>query len=108
MPRRSGSVVRWATDQLTAWWEGQWTGASGPRTPPGVALFAPGGTYQDPLTTKTSDVASVYATTRATFPDWTLRGVLSPIVTRDASQGVGRGARLSQIRWDTPWIVAIP
>jgi SnoaL-like domain len=34
------------------------------------ALFAPGGTYQDPVTGKTADLASVYAVTRASFPDW--------------------------------------
>jgi limonene-1,2-epoxide hydrolase len=35
-----------------------------------VALFAPGGTYQDPVTACTTDVASVFAVTRATFADW--------------------------------------
>ncbi|HWE66846.1 MAG TPA: nuclear transport factor 2 family protein [Acidimicrobiales bacterium] len=35
-----------------------------------VALFAEGGTYQDPVTTRTTDVASVFAITRASFPDW--------------------------------------
>jgi limonene-1,2-epoxide hydrolase len=38
-----------------------------------VALFAPGGTYQDPVTARTEDVASVYALTRATFADWAMR-----------------------------------
>jgi hypothetical protein len=35
-----------------------------------VALFAPSGTYQDPMTAPTTDVAAVYALTRTTFPDW--------------------------------------
>ena len=35
-----------------------------------VALFAPGGTYQDPMTGRTSDVVSVFAITRSTFADW--------------------------------------
>ena len=37
-----------------------------------VALFAPGGTYQDPVTARTEDVAAVYALTRATFADWSM------------------------------------
>jgi SnoaL-like domain len=37
-----------------------------------VALFAPGGTYEDPVTARTDDVASVYALTRATFADWSM------------------------------------
>ncbi len=39
---------------------------------PWVDLFAPGGTYADPLTAPTSDVAAVHALTRATFPDWAM------------------------------------
>jgi limonene-1,2-epoxide hydrolase len=35
-----------------------------------VELFAPGGTYQDAVTARTADVASVYAITRSSFPDW--------------------------------------
>ena len=35
-----------------------------------LALFAPGGTYQDPVTGQTGDLASVHAVTRASFPDW--------------------------------------
>jgi hypothetical protein len=35
-----------------------------------VALFAPGGTYQDAVTARTTDVAAVYRITRASFPDW--------------------------------------
>jgi limonene-1,2-epoxide hydrolase len=37
-----------------------------------AALFAPGGTYEDPVTARTEDVASVYALTRATFADWSM------------------------------------
>ncbi len=33
-------------------------------------LFAPDGTYQDAVTAQTVDVASVYAMTRSSFPDW--------------------------------------
>jgi len=35
-----------------------------------LALFTTGGTYQDPVTGTTDDLASVYAVTRASFPDW--------------------------------------
>lgn len=38
-----------------------------------VALFAPGGTYEDPVNARTEDVASVFAMTRATFADWSMR-----------------------------------
>jgi hypothetical protein len=37
-----------------------------------VALFSPGGTYEDPVTARTEDVASVWALTRSTFPDWSM------------------------------------
>ena len=37
-----------------------------------VDLFAPGGTYADPLTEATSDVTAIYAITEATFPDWAM------------------------------------
>jgi limonene-1,2-epoxide hydrolase len=37
-----------------------------------LALFAAGGTYQDPVTGRTDDLASVYAVTRASFPDWSM------------------------------------
>jgi hypothetical protein len=35
-----------------------------------VELFASGGTYQDAVTERTTDVASVFAITRSAFPDW--------------------------------------
>jgi hypothetical protein len=35
-----------------------------------VNLFAPGGTYEDPVTGRTADVASVFDVTRTSFPDW--------------------------------------
>jgi hypothetical protein len=38
-----------------------------------VALFAPGGTYQDPVNNRTEDVASVFAMTRDAFADWSMR-----------------------------------
>jgi hypothetical protein len=37
-----------------------------------VALFAPGDTYEDPVTARTEDVASVHALTGTTFPDWSM------------------------------------
>jgi limonene-1,2-epoxide hydrolase len=48
-----------------------------------VALFADGGTYQDPVTQRTADVASVFALTRATFADWRMT------VTRASGDGGG-------------------
>jgi limonene-1,2-epoxide hydrolase len=48
-----------------------------------VALFAPAGTYQDPVTARTRDVASVYALTRATFADWRM------VVTKASGDGGG-------------------
>ena len=34
-------------------------------------LFAPGGVFTDPVTTRTTDIASVEDVTDASFPDWT-------------------------------------
>jgi len=35
-----------------------------------VALFAPGGTYEDPVNQRTADVGSIHLLTKATLPDW--------------------------------------
>ena len=35
-----------------------------------VALFAPDGTYEDPVNRRTTDVASIHLMTKATLPDW--------------------------------------
>jgi limonene-1,2-epoxide hydrolase len=34
------------------------------------ALFAPGGTYEDPVNPTTADVDSIHEMTKATLPDW--------------------------------------
>jgi len=35
-----------------------------------VGLFAPGGTYEDPVNPRTADVGSIHLMTKATLPDW--------------------------------------
>jgi hypothetical protein len=50
-----------------------------------IALFASGGTYQDPVTERTSDVAAVFAVTRSTFADWEMTVTAA---SGDASGGV--------------------
>jgi|SRR5271166_1275288 len=35
-----------------------------------AGLFAPGGTYEDPVNPRTSDVGSIHLVTKATLPDW--------------------------------------
>jgi limonene-1,2-epoxide hydrolase len=51
-----------------------------------VNLFAPGGTYQDVVTSRTSDVRSVFAITRSAFPDWEM--------TVTAARGTGEGGAI--------------
>jgi hypothetical protein len=57
----------WATGAVTTL-----TMSPGASAAAWVALFAPGGTYQDPVTVQTLDVASVYDQTQASFPDWSM------------------------------------
>ncbi|HVA05349.1 MAG TPA: nuclear transport factor 2 family protein [Acidimicrobiales bacterium] len=57
-----------------------------------VGLFAPGGTYQDPVTAQTSDVAAVFAVTRSSFPDWEMTVTsASGDSTGGVMEWIGRG-----------------
>jgi hypothetical protein len=84
-----------------------------------VALFAPGGSYQDPVNDRTEDVASVFAMTRAAFADWSMRVTTTagddrggsiewvshghlphgPVVTLHGCSVIHCGARGLVVRW---------
>lgn len=51
-----------------AGWAARFEGSSGPDE--FAALFAPGGTFQDPVTAPTTDVRAVAVHTSEIFPDW--------------------------------------
>jgi limonene-1,2-epoxide hydrolase len=57
-----------------------------------MALFGPDGTYEDPVTSITTDLAGVFAVTRATMPDWTMEVTgAAGDRGRGAMEWIGRG-----------------
>ena len=55
-----------------------------------VSLFAPGGTYEDPVNPRTADVGSIHLLTKATLPDWrSTVGVFTGDDRRGAFEWIG-------------------